>query len=151
VLTPLRTGDDVAFLVDRGWVPAEFDDPPVRRAAPPTGRVTVHGLMLDPERKRPLRTDDPAGGSLESVSRINPARLDKQIPYRLHPVYIQLRSSEPKSERDLPRIVPQPELSDGPHLAYAVQWFTFLVIALVVYVILLRREAKKSAAAIQAS
>jgi cytochrome oxidase assembly protein ShyY1 len=146
VLTPLVTRSGGAFIVDRGWVPAEFDDPPVERAAPPSGRVTVHGLMVDAEPRRPLTPDDPGSGRLESVRRINPARLDKQIPYRVHPVYIQLRSQEPASTNDLPRVVPLPELSDGPHLAYAFQWFAFIVIALAVYVILLRREAKKTPA-----
>jgi hypothetical protein len=35
--------------------------------------------------------------------------------------------------------VPPPELSEGPHLGYAVQWFIFSAIALVGYPIVLRR------------
>lgn len=143
VLTPIKIREDLAIIVDRGWIPAELDDPPVEQAPPPSGRVTVHGLMVDAEPQRPLQTDDPASGRLESVRRVNPERLAKQLPYRLHPTYIQLREQKPAPPRDLPRIVPVPELSDGPHLAYAVQWFIFLVIALTVYVALLRREARK--------
>ncbi len=145
VLTPLILSGSLAIIVDRGWVPAELDEAPVEQAEPPSGRVTVHGLMLNAEPKRPLQSDDPATGRLRSVRRINPARLAEQMSYGLFPTYIQLRAQEPASQRELPKIVPTPELSDGPHLGYAVQWFSFIVIALAVYVVLLRREARKEA------
>jgi cytochrome oxidase assembly protein ShyY1 len=35
--------------------------------------------------------------------------------------------------------VPPPELSEGPHLGYAAQWFIFSTIALVGYPLVLRR------------
>src|SRR5262249_56582355 len=35
--------------------------------------------------------------------------------------------------------VPPPELGEGPHLSYAFQWFTFTLIAIVGYPIILRR------------
>jgi surfeit locus 1 family protein len=41
--------------------------------------------------------------------------------------------------------VPPPELSEGPHLGYAFQWFTFTVIALVGYPLILRRRAHQGA------
>ena len=143
VMTPLVIDGDLAVIVDRGWVPAELDEAPVAEASPPKEEVTVQGLMLDAEPQRPLQPDDPGTGRLTSVRRINPVRLAEQMPYRLLPTYIQLREQDP-APGELPRIVPRPELSDGPHLAYAVQWFIFLVIALTVYVALFRREAKKS-------
>src|SRR5688572_3617363 len=77
VLTPLILRPDVAVLVDRGWVEAGRES-----TASVSGRVTVAGLLLPPERKRPLRPDDPPTGRLTSVSRIVPARIDAQLPYR---------------------------------------------------------------------
>jgi cytochrome oxidase assembly protein ShyY1 len=38
-------------------------------------------------------------------------------------------------------LIPLPELSEGPHLAYAVQWFLFAVMALGYFGLLARREA----------
>jgi cytochrome oxidase assembly protein ShyY1 len=35
--------------------------------------------------------------------------------------------------------VPPPELDEGPHLSYAVQWFIFSAIAIVGYPLVLRR------------
>jgi cytochrome oxidase assembly protein ShyY1 len=142
VLTPLLIDGGLAVIIDRGWVPAELDEAPVAEASPPEGKVTVHGLMVDAEPQRPLQPDDPGSGRLTSVRRVNPVRLSAQMPYPLLPTYIQLRAQDPQPG-ELPRIVAEPELSDGPHLAYAVQWFIFLVIALTVYVVLLRREARR--------
>ena len=42
--------------------------------------------------------------------------------------------------RDHPERLPAPEPSEGPHLAYAFQWFLFALLALVGYVVLARRE-----------
>lgn len=145
VLTPLilRSGD--AVLVDRGWVPADIDEVPVRPAAPPSGRVRVSGVLFPPEPKRPLSPDDPAEGELEIVRRINPARLQEQLPYSLMGTYLLLQKQEPAQEA-LPRYAPMAERTEGSHLAYAVQWFAFIPIALVVYAAILRREARKGAA-----
>jgi cytochrome oxidase assembly protein ShyY1 len=43
-----------------------------------------------------------------------------------------------------PQLVPLgvPEPSEGPHLSYAVQWFTFTVIAAGGYLVLLRHVAR---------
>jgi cytochrome oxidase assembly protein ShyY1 len=38
--------------------------------------------------------------------------------------------------------VPLPELSEGPHLSYAIQWFSFAVVALVGSAILVRRDRR---------
>jgi cytochrome oxidase assembly protein ShyY1 len=56
------------------------------------------------------------------------------------PVVVQLKTSAPGDDPSLAPI-PLPELGDGPHLSYAVQWFLFAAVAAVGYVLLLRREA----------
>jgi cytochrome oxidase assembly protein ShyY1 len=75
---------------------------------------------------------------------VNPARLAKQLPYSLDDGYLLLASQTPKQPGTLPAIVPPPDLGNGPHLAYAIQWFLFIPTALGVYAALLRREARKS-------
>ena len=47
--------------------------------------------------------------------------------------------TQPEPDSILP--VPPPELSEGPHLGYAVQWFIFSAIAVVGYPLVLRRVA----------
>ncbi len=58
------------------------------------------------------------------------------------PGYISLRAQDP-AQSDLPVPVPLPELSQGPHLGYALQWFAFSLLTIIVYPLLLRRYAKR--------
>ncbi len=41
-----------------------------------------------------------------------------------------------------PARLPVAEITDGPHLSYAVQWILFVGVAVVGYVVLIRREAE---------
>ncbi len=141
VLTPLQTNDG-AIVVDRGWVPVELDDPPVTPARPPDDDLRVEGLLLPTEGNAPFT----GGGSneMESMSRIDLARIAGQLPYEIAPVYLLLEQQDP-AQSQLPDPVEPAELSEGSHLAYAVQWFSFIPIALVVYGAIMRREARKRA------
>jgi surfeit locus 1 family protein len=67
------------------------------------------------------------------------------MPFRLLPVYLQLSEQDPPQVEGLPAPAPLPELSEGPHLGYALQWFAFATIALVGYVVLLRRGRRPAA------
>jgi surfeit locus 1 family protein len=57
------------------------------------------------------------------------AAVRERLPYPVLDVVVQQEPS-PGLPR-LPRRVPPPALDDGPHLSYAVQWFSFMTIALV--------------------
>jgi surfeit locus 1 family protein len=50
-----------------------------------------------------------------------------------------LQQSGPDPARGLPRRWPPPALDDGPHLSYAVQWFSFALIIVVGTGALLRK------------
>ena len=152
VLTPLVSdaGDDGApgtgaILVDRGWVPFELDVPPVPQAAPPTGPVTVAGYLVPVQHEDDAVIDRGPSGAVLTVRHADPAVLEDEAPYELWPLALQLRTQSPPQSGDLPTIVPPPELDEGPHLSYAIQWFTFATIAVVGYVVLVRREAKDRA------
>ncbi|MEY4131134.1 MAG: hypothetical protein RLZZ31_1258, partial [Actinomycetota bacterium] len=41
-----------------------------------------------------------------------------------------------------------PDLSEGPHLGYALQWFSFSLLTIIVYPLLLRRVAKRRQASL---
>jgi surfeit locus 1 family protein len=136
LLTPLRMGDGQVVVVDRGWVPAELDRLPVRQASPPAGSVTVTGVLFPPE----------AHGSgspqtrVPGLSKIDLGKIGGQLGHSVLPVYIWLQRQEPAQPGSLPRFVPLPPLSNGPHFSYAVQWFLFALVGIVGYPIVLRRE-----------
>jgi surfeit locus 1 family protein len=140
VLTPLLTGGDQAVLVDRGWVPFEDDVPPLGGPlAAPSGEVTVDGVLRPPDGE-PRPTD--GSSPVLTVKDIDLAALDAQIPSSLLPLYLQLTDQAPPQPGGLPAAAPLPELSEGPHLGYAMQWFAFAITALVGYAVLLRRDRR---------
>ena len=135
VLTPLLLPDGRAIVVDRGWVPLDVEDAPVPGAAPPASPVRVEGVLLPPE------TDDPAALAGDRMDRVSLAALARRLPYPMLPVYLELRRQEPPPG-PLPRPAPPPELTEGPHLSYAVQWFQFAAVAVGVDAALVRRELR---------
>ena len=64
--------------------------------------------------------------------------LQRYVDYTLMPVYLQ-EELENKSFDALPQSVPlEFEMTDGPHLGYAVQWWLFVPLLGWVYLHLLR-------------
>jgi cytochrome oxidase assembly protein ShyY1 len=134
VVTPLVLGDGSAVLVIRGWVPFEMQTPPARQAAPPRGPVSVKGYFVPDE-------GDGRGVPEDGVIRALDVRgIASTLPYDVAALPIQLRAQDPPQTADLPRPYPLPELSEGPHLSYAIQWFLFAMIALIGGVVLFRRD-----------
>jgi surfeit locus 1 family protein len=141
VLTPLRLADQSVVLVDRGWVPFDLDTPPVRQAAPPPGSVTVSGVVFPSEGGPP---GAPASGpAVTTLTRVDLGTVQAQVPYRIAPVYLLLQGQSPP-QANLPLPAPLPELTEGPHLSYAIQWFSFAAIALIGFVVLVRRDRRAS-------
>jgi surfeit locus 1 family protein len=140
VVTPL-VDDGGAVLVSRGWVPLVLDTPPIDDAAPPPGEGTVIG-WVNPTQTRPaLGPTDPLDGVLDVMNRVDIERIQQQVPYELAPVYIVL---EGDASNELPVPLPPPEFEDeGSHLAYAIQWFGFTLIAVVGYGFLLRKSLSR--------
>ena len=149
VLTPLIVGTEqagqgqIAILVDRGWVPAELGTPPVEQATPPAGPVSATGFLIPAGDEGDVVIDRDASGRPLTVRRPDPAALGGAVPYDLWPLAMQLEEQSPPQAGELPVTVPPPELDEGPHLSYAVQWFIFATIALIGFVVLARREARE--------
>lgn len=146
VLTPFWLGDGRAVLVDRGWVPSEVATPPVEgEAAAATGEITVEGIVVPPVADGDGYDELPA-----QVRAIDLTALDEVIPATLVTAgYVQLQRQTPAQARPVP--APLPELTEGPHLSYAIQWFTFAAIAVIGYGLLVRRDRRRVTATQAAS
>jgi cytochrome oxidase assembly protein ShyY1 len=133
LVTPLTLSTGARVAVIRGFTGFAADGS-VPQPDPASGSVTVTGLVMDPDR---------LGGTAERDLSALRAADD------LLPGFVQAESSDPEEPAiadasgtpDGPELLalPAPELSEGPHLGYALQWFTFSTIALVGYPIILRR------------
>jgi surfeit locus 1 family protein len=134
VLTALEQDNGTTVLVNRGFVPVGVDPPPV-----PTGDVEILGTVRDSQaRRRGELTDE--GLALTETRRIDIEQLAPQFPGTVAPVYLDLIESDPPTEGDYPIPVPPPELSEGPHLSYAIQWFIFSAAVVVGWVLAVRRS-----------
>jgi surfeit locus 1 family protein len=125
LVTPLRLAPGgPAVLVDRGFLPAPDAVTVDLRGAAEPGEREVRGIVL------PI----PAGpgqpithGGRETWRRLDLAALRARLPYPLMPILIQQTPDSGLSS--FPRRLAPPEVNDGPHLAYAVQWFLFAALA----------------------
>lgn len=138
VVTPLVTDDGTAVLVNRGWVPLDFELLPPEELSPPAGVTTIEGWVHLTEQKPTFGPVDPPEGVLEVLNRVDVGRIGQQMPMDIAPVYVVLIGERGS---DLPVPVALPSFTDqGPHLAYAIQWFGFAIVGLVGYFFLARRR-----------
>ena len=147
LLTPLKIegGDEFAVLVDRGWIPLETYQTGNWEEFSEPGIVSVSGIIRLSQKPsfggRPDPTPLP-GESLKAWNFINIPEISKQMPYLLLPIYIQ--QSPGSSWTVLPyRTQPEIEITEGPHLSYAIQWFIFASILGIGYPFFVRKESTK--------
>jgi cytochrome oxidase assembly protein ShyY1 len=133
VLTIFTSSDKKRFWVDRGWVKAG-----ITATTPPAVRKTPVGVVEITGRLR-LDSSLPRGSffALPASSTGLVSKLNAQSQLKTEDFYLDLLSgSEPSLTPEVPSQLP--ELSDGPHMAYALQWVFFA--GLVIYGrILIRR------------
>lgn len=140
VVTPLQTGVG-AVLVNRGWVPLEVGDRwPVASASPPVGEVTVVGMLAPPEQGA-LRLEKPkSAGAPAVVGAVDPRALRAALPYAdLYELPVLASGNDAGSGYPVP--VDPPDLGEGPHRDYAVQWFLFAAVGSIGWIILVKRRA----------
>lgn len=145
VLTPLDLAEGGTVVVRRGWVPFDNDlTPPVAEATPPTGEVVVEGYLERsiPQPTGPVAQRDPDDGELDVVFNADLDRLGGQFGGDVLPMLLHLEQQSPAPAGDLPIPAPRPDADRGPHLSYAIQWFSFALIGTGMYALWLRRRVR---------
>ncbi len=145
ILTPLRLAGGSAVLVQRGWAPAadgvSVDIEPMRIDS----AVTVDGLILPfldagntiAGRARPAA---PADTFRRVRYTIDADELRAAFPYTLLPVRLQQLPDAgvpDTAHARYPLAQAAPALDEGPHMGYAIQWFSFALIFLIGWAALL--------------
>lgn len=148
VLTPLRTVDGPVLWVVRGWVAAgsagSTEMPAVGEA--PGGTVTVVGRVRTPESGR---TGAVRVSGQNLITRVTPDALaaEGEPAYR---AFVELVDEKPANDDATLTALPAPDdLDEGPHLAYAVQWYLFAAGFLVGYGVFARSYAHRDDPAAQ--
>ena len=133
VLTPFDLGDGMTLLVRRGWVPLTMSIPPVHDAPPPSGRVTLTGVLERSVDQPSFGARDADDGILSRVFHPDTQRLDRQMTGKLLPVVLRMDALPGATAVTLPAAPETAALDEGSHLSYAVQWHLFAVLALGAY------------------
>jgi cytochrome oxidase assembly protein ShyY1 len=137
VVTPLRTASG-AVLVDRGFIPLERGTRiPSVAPPPPTGEVTVVGHVRRNEKGRRAATT-PVNNQMRLISS---DAIAATLPYEIESGYIGLLTVQPEQQGGF-QPIQLPELSEGPHFWYAVQWFMFTTVAIAAIVVFIRGDLR---------
>jgi cytochrome oxidase assembly protein ShyY1 len=142
VITPLITPEG-AVLVNRGWVKAGAtadtrpDVPP-----PPTGDVTVTGRLRPAETEATTGLENRPGLPPGQILLVDTADIGKTLPYPLFGGFVELTDQRPQpAAAPEPVPAPDPGGAGGLNLAYGVQWWLFIAVAVGGWALLIRREA----------
>lgn len=145
LLTPvIRTSGDTAILVARGWVyaPDGATVDAARWREPDS--LTFEGYLDELPASSP--TSDAMVGRPATVTRLDRSRLEKRIGRPLRAVYLLATADRGARSSETPARFTLPLLDDGPHLSYAIQWFSFAAIAVVGAGIMIRNDRRDRAA-----
>ena len=134
IITPFKIQNGDNILVNRGWIPIG-SSASTNQSIPtaPTGKINIEGY-LQPFK---LSTTQPKDLPLNQVNTIDYKYFDFNIT---NDFYLQLAKSSPMDNQVA--IIPLPELSNGPHLSYAIQWILFALLLPIGWYVLLKNESK---------
>ncbi len=135
VVSPFQAeGSHVAVLVNLGWIPIEAAEAASPSSWIPDGDVELVGVLRTTQTEPVFAwladaTPSPGAPPSERWRVLSIPGIQSQIPYPLAPYYLALSQPAAGAESIFP--APEIDLSDGPHLSYAIQWFAFGTTAIV--------------------
>ena len=138
VVTPLVLASGQAVLVDRGWMQTRNTMAQPVVPAPPAGEVTIMGWLRQ-DNGATGQAVRPVDGQIRAISSVE---LAGSVPSKLSNGYVNLQSETPAPTTALDA-EPRPELGQGPHFFYALQWWFFALLAVVGWFWFAIAEAKE--------
>lgn len=126
IVTPVRVaGTDTAVLVNRGWVYSPDASQVEFSRWREADSLTFSGYVDT------LQT----GGTAPSAAGLQMRVLDRkriaaEVPYPIASHYVIALSDGGTQSQTTPVRLPLPALDEGPHKSYAIQWFSFAIIAI---------------------
>ena len=141
VITPLVLDDGRTVLVNRGAI-AVGDTPP----PPPAVEVRVLGRIRPSDVRSRGGLTDTEQETVSEVRRVDIAQIAPQLPGEVVPIYVELIATQPEVTIADPEPLLAPQLSEGNHLSYAVQWFIFALCVTIGWVLAVQRSLRSARA-----
>lgn len=137
VITPFITNQGYTVMVNRGWRAAgdsAVDNPDVTPA--PSGQVEIAGRVREVAPRSKTKPTDLPNGQVDTVipTEIVPG------PETISDIYLEMTASRPESRSSELREMPAPEITEGPHRSYALQWIFFSIMTVIGWAVLVRNE-----------
>lgn len=137
VVTPLVTDEGPALLVNRGWLATgNVGTTTPEVPAAPSGEVTVTGWV------RVDATGDSAEVADQSTRAISSRTIGPTMPFPVYGGFVELDTETPPPAEPLEK-VETPDLGEGPHFFYGLQWWFFAALALFGFGYLVWDERRK--------
>lgn len=130
VVTPLKLKDSMHVLVNRGWIERER----ISELRTPAGEVRVDGIALE-RLPRALELEKNTSGKIRQ--NLDIAEFAGETGLALQPIVIEQHAGPADG---LLREWPRPDAGAGKNAAYALQWYSLAVLAVVLAVVLSFRK-----------
>lgn len=133
VVAPLKlAGGSRYVLVDRGWIAQGARRAELPVVPPPAGTVTVTGRVnLPPQRYLELGREETTGPLWENL---DVRRIAAATGLDLLPVIVE--QGDPAPDDGLVRDWPRPDLGAAQNTLYMLQWYSFAVLAVILWLAL---------------
>jgi surfeit locus 1 family protein len=131
VVTPLRlAGSEWHVLVNRGWIAAPATRETLPDVRTPSGELTVVGIALE---RLPHALQPGAAPTGKVRQNVDIGAFAAETGLRLQPIVIEQHSD---AGDGLARDWPRPDLGIEKHESYALQWYLFAGLAIVLLAVL---------------
>ena len=136
-VTPFLLENGTVVFINRGFVPLAQPVP-----SPSSGPVTIKGYLRTSQKRTFLSAVDSNDPSTTEFHRLDVNLLAKRIDQPSLPMYIQLIEETPAQGSPWPAPTQLPELTEGSHFSYAMQWWFFSLVSLTGWIVVSRRALK---------
>jgi cytochrome oxidase assembly protein ShyY1 len=136
-MTPLLLDTGVVVYVQRGFVPLATATPP-----PTTGRVVVTGYLRPSQARSVLGAVDSTDPTATEFHRADIGLISGRLEEPHLSMWVQLIEQSPAAGSPWPQAARPPDLDEGPHFSYALQWWFFSLVALAGWIVVAGRAVR---------
>jgi len=142
VFTPLKISNDLAILVNRGWLPVGDSRANLPDISVTTDALRIDGLLSHAPSKTLVLSEN-ANDYLQwpvVLQYVDIMEIEKELDYKLMPMVIIMDQIKQTNLQPLPIRI---NMRSEKHTAYAFQWFGLSLTLFIIYIVVNTKNTKK--------